>query len=391
MRSAAPDMGGGAEQAPGVSAGGDAAELARQLRICNICQYCNGLCAVFSAAERRPSFTEWDLDQLANLCHHCRSCLYDCQYAPPHAFAVNLPRALARQRRESYARYAWPRPLAALFGAGGPVTLALGAGVVLACVLAMLIAVPLSVLFSPQLGPGAFYRILPLPVMAGGAALSLGFALFAVGVGVWRFWSAGARASGAAPVRWSAVGRALLHLLRLDNLRGGGPGCADVDHRPSRLRRRLHHALFYGFLGTLAATIAAAGQHHLLGEQAPYPLTSAPVLLGTAGGLSMVVGCIGLLWLHRREDRTPTDPLGRGMDIALLWLLLAVSGTGLGLLVLRATPLMGLALVVHLGTVLALFLLLPYGKLVHGAYRAAALLRDASEMDAEVDAEAEVR
>jgi citrate/tricarballylate utilization protein len=57
--------------------------------------------------------------------------------------------------------------------------------------------------------------------------------------------------------------------------------------------------------------------------------------------------------------------------------LLAVAATGLALLALRGTGAMGLLLAVHLGTVLALFVLLPYSKMVHGAYRAAALLRDA--------------
>jgi citrate/tricarballylate utilization protein len=36
---------------------------------------------------------------------------------------------------------------------------------------------------------------------------------------------------------------------------------------------------------------------------------------------------------------------------------------------------MGTLLIVHLGTVLALFLTLPYGKFVHGLYRAAALVK----------------
>ena len=38
---------------------------------------------------------------------------------------------------------------------------------------------------------------------------------------------------------------------------------------------------------------------------------------------------------------------------------------------------MGMLLAVHLGFILALFLLLPYSKLVHGVYRTAALLRAA--------------
>jgi citrate/tricarballylate utilization protein len=221
--------------------------------------------------------------------------------------------------------------------------------------------------------------------MTGGAALTLGFALIAIGFGVARFWRATAPASSGAQPGSAGIstvfGRAALDLLALRNQSGGGPGCADLDHRSSRLRRRFHHAVFYGFLLCLAATVVAAGQHHLLGQPAPYPLLSAPVLLGTVGGIAMMVGCLGLLWLRIREDPTPTDPDSRGADTALTWLLLAVAGTGLALLGLRSTAAMGLLLAVHLGTVLALFVLLPYTKMVHGAYRAAALLREALERD----------
>ena len=35
---------------------------------------------------------------LANLCHNCGACLHACQYAPPHEFAVNVPRAMAQVR-----------------------------------------------------------------------------------------------------------------------------------------------------------------------------------------------------------------------------------------------------------------------------------------------------
>ncbi len=357
---------------------GIGAEARRQLAICNICNYCNGLCAVFAAAERRPRLTDGDLDHLANLCHHCRSCLYDCQYAPPHPFAVNLPRALARQRWASYARYAWPRGLAVAFAGNGRLLGSLGAGVVLACTLAVLAAVPVATLFAPQTGPGAFYRVVPWWLMVTAAGLSFGFALLAIGVGVRRFWRATAPDT-VVLIHRPALMRATLDLLTLKNQQGGGPGCADLDHRPSQVRRYFHHALFYGFLLCFAATLAATAYHHLLGCAAPYPLLSAPVLLGSLGGIGMVIGCVGLLWLRHREDRAPTDPESRGADVAALWLLLAVAVTGLALLALRSTAAMGLLLALHLGTVLALFLLAPYGKLVHGAYRGAALLRDALE------------
>ncbi len=60
-------------------------------------------------------------------------------------------------------------------------------------------------------------------------------------------------------------------------------------------------------------------------------------------------------------------------------MLFATSLTGLLLLALRDTREMGMLLRIHLGVVLALFLTMPYGKFVHGAYRFAALIRYAFE------------
>jgi citrate/tricarballylate utilization protein len=67
------------------------------------------------------------------------------------------------------------------------------------------------------------------------------------------------------------------------------------------------------------------------------------------------------------------------MDAAFLLMLLATGATGLALLLLRDTAAMGPLLAIHLGVVLGLFVTLPYGKFVHGAYRFAALIRYARE------------
>ena len=63
----------------------------------------------------------------------------------------------------------------------------------------------------------------------------------------------------------------------------------------------------------------------------------------------------------------------------MLMLLAMSSLTGVVLLAVRTTGTMGLALAIHLGFILALFLVLPYSKMVHGVYRSAALLRRAVE------------
>jgi len=73
------------------------------------------------------------------------------------------------------------------------------------------------------------------------------------------------------------------------------------------------------------------------------------------------------------------DKSAWGMEVAFLVMLLLTSASGLLLLVLRATPAMGMLLAIHLGLVFALFLSFPYGKFVHGIYRYAALVRSAQE------------
>ena len=78
-----------------------------------------------------------------------------------------------------------------------------------------------------------------------------------------------------------------------------------------------------------------------------------------------------------RSNDTPTT------EIYTLSLHDALPISGLALLVLRETGTMVTLLVVHLGVVLALFVTLPYGKFVHGLYRAAALVKSANESSRE--------
>jgi hypothetical protein len=63
------------------------------------------------------------------------------------------------------------------------------------------------------------------------------------------------------------------------------------------------------------------------------------------------------------------------LDAAFLWMLFLVSATGILLLALRDTAMMGLLLAVHLGFVMAFFVMMPYGKFMHGIYRYLALAR----------------
>ncbi len=351
---------------------------ARALEICNACRYCEGYCAVFPAMELRRDFADADLNYLANLCHGCRGCYHACQYAPPHEFGINLPRDFAEIRAHSYAQYAWPAPLAKLFQRNGlVVTAATAIGIALVLVFTMAFN-DAAVMFAPQRGPGAFYAIIPYWLMVGLGTLTFGFALLALGMGFAKFWrESGRPASDLA--RPMPLATAAHDVLTLKNLGGGGHGCNDIDEGFSQARRHLHHALFYGFLLCFAATSVATVYDHWFGWIAPYPFLSAPVLLGTVGGIGMMVGSAGLFALKLIADPVPSARTLLGMDTAMLALLFAIAATGLLLLGLRHTGAMGTLLAIHLGAVFAFFLVIPYSKMVHGLYRGGALLRNALE------------
>jgi len=350
-------------------------EGARMARICNACRYCEGYCAVFPALERRLEFAAGDLAYLANLCHNCGSCYYACQYAPPHEFELNFPRMLAEVRGASYKRYAWPDALARLFERNGLVI-----SVATAAMLALFLLVTGYVAGGPAFfaahadSDGAFYAVMPHAVMAWSFGIAFALALLVLGVGASRFW----RDTEERPRDFASAvpfGEAVGDTLTLKYLGGGVDGCTYPDERPSQLRRVFHHFTFYGFMLCFAATCIATIYHYALHRPAPYPLASWPVMLGTVGGIAMLVGPVGLLWLKAARDSALTSPRQTGMDVAFLVLLLLVSASGLLLLALRETAAMGSLLAVHLGAVMALFLTLPYGKFVHAVYRFAALVR----------------
>lgn len=347
----------------------DEAEVSRILQICNACRYCEGFCAVFPAMTRRLEFNKADINYMANLCHNCGDCLHACQYAPPHDFQVNVPQAMARVRAQTYQEFAWPRPLGSLYKRNGlTVSLALASALALFLVLAVFMTGSLR--HEPLAGD--FYAIFPHNLLVGMFGAVFFFVVLALGIGVVRFW----RQSVPGPRTGAAITEAATNVLTLKYLDGGhGKGCNNEDDAFTLWRRRFHHFTFYGFLLCFAATSVATLYHYLLNLPAPYAYTSLPVVLGTVGGIGLLIGPAGLFWLNVRRHPMHGDTAQKPMDLGFIALLFFISLTGLVLMVFRDTSWMGLLLAVHLGTVMALFLTMPYGKFAHGIYRSAALLK----------------
>jgi putative MFS transporter len=352
------------------------------MTVCNACRYCEAYCPVFPALERRRAFSERDLAYLSNLCHNCGECLYACPYAPPHEFGINVPRTLAAIRVHSYAAYSWPRGFCAPWRRPrlwAFLFLAMGA---------LLVAVALRARgegWQAQVDAGDFYRVMPHGIMIGLFGGVFLLALTALGVGAVRFWrhicgtapafGDSSRVSGATWIEAGSFWPAFKDAVTLRHLQVQGAPCTDAVEVRRPWRRWFHHLTFYGFALCFASTSVAALYHTGFGWRAPYAYTSLPVALGVVGGIGLLIGPLGLLAVRRTRDNALGDGEEDRVDVSLTILLALTSATGFALLVFRETPDMPALLILHLSVVLGLFLSLPYGKFVHGIYRALALVQ----------------
>lgn len=342
-------------------------EARRQAEVCNACRYCEGYCSVFPALQAERAFSDGDLTQLANLCHNCRGCYYACQYTAPHEFDLNLPQALADVRQDSWEEFAFPRAAGKAFQKNG---IAIAIATALGFALLFWAARTLA-----SAGGEGFYAVLSHNAMVAIFLPAFLFPLLSIAISLRRYW----RAVDGEPLRLSHVRAAFASVATMRNLRGGhGDGCNFEDEdRFTHARRRAHHAVMYGFLLCFASTSVATLMHYLLNMPAPYSLLSLPKILGLTGGVLLTLGSAEMIRLKLRAERNLGATNAFAGEIAFVGLLGFVGLSGLVLYALGGTGWMPVLLVVHLGAVLAFFLLTPFTKMAHGFFRLAALVRNA--------------
>jgi len=355
-------------------------EASRQLTICNSCRYCEGLCAVYPALERRKLLDAGDVSQLANLCHDCRACYSACMYTDPHEFALNLPVVLSEVRVRDYRRYVWPWREPRMFTGWTGVF----SGAVLATLLIFAVAVAnvgFSGLVTAHPAAQSPYVLIPYPALLVLFLLPGLFSVVVLAMAGRRFWkeTGGAEYS----VTRRSVWRAIRYASELRYLRGGGSECYYPDDDvPSRTRRTLHGLVAYGFGVCIISTISAGVMQDVLGQPPPYPILSAPVISGTIGGIGLVTGSAGLLLLKARSSQVTSFAEMTVKDYGLLVALTFLGLSGLATLLVRDTPAFGIVLLVHLSAVMLSFASAPYSKFSHLIYRFLALVRDNLEIDA---------
>jgi citrate/tricarballylate utilization protein len=206
------------------------------------------------------------------------------------------------------------------------------------------------------------------------------FAALALAVALWRYASDIRRVTTTASTDAASATQAAHRALTLRYLDGGhGDGCNNADDRFSHARRHAHHMTFYGFALCFAATSVATLYHYVWGWSAPYDLPSLPKVLGALGGVMLCVGTLGQIALKLKRHPLQGDPEQNATDFGFMALLLLIAASGLALWAARNSDWLPQVLALHLGSVMALFVTLPYGKMVHGFFRWLALVRHSVE------------
>jgi citrate/tricarballylate utilization protein len=366
------------------------AEAQRQLNVCNSCRYCEGYCPVWPALELRTVLTAGDVTHLSNLCHDCRDCFTACMYTAPHEFDLNPPQLFTQVRERTYRDYVWPHRVPSWLGGrlGGRLAGRQGGRLGLVVwflavsgLLAVLSVITTGADVFAAPGAGSPYALIPHLLMVAIVTVPSLFTVVVLGLAVTRYWHdthGSLRHLG----RIRIWGTAIYEAAQLRHLRGGGEQCAYPDDLPGPARRRYHLGVSYGFGLGLISTGSAAFMQQVLGIEPPYSYLSVPVVTGTAGGLGMVGGCLGLIVLKSRSDRELGTESMRRADYGLLWALLILAVSGLLTLFLRTTVLFGPALVAHLAAVIVAFAVAPYTKFVHWIYRLLAIYKSHLDMSA---------
>jgi len=340
--------------------GGDAAR-------CFQCATCSSVCDLTTAEtafpRRQMLWAQWGFaDRLAAdpsiwLCHQCNDCTARCPREAAPGDAMQAIRSLVIEhlgapkfmaRLVARARTTWP--------------ILLGAPVVFWVLYIYAVngfAVPRTPLVYGDVVPTWMIYSVFLPASA--------FAVWAALMSARRCWAA-----------WGQAGQRKGGLL-------SGLGAIAVDvlvHRrfgrceAARPRRSGHLLLLWGFVGALLTTTLLGVAMDVFGVKTPLPQGHFIKLLGNVSAVLLVVG-LALLVAHRARS----EGAGRSLafDSFFLTLVAAVVLTGVGAELGRmflAPPVALVIYVLHLGTILSLFLTFPFSKFAHALYRTLAMAHE---------------
>jgi quinone-modifying oxidoreductase subunit QmoC len=336
---------------------------------CFQCATCSAVCDLATPEtvfpRRQMLWAQWGLverlvaDPSIWLCHQCNDCTVRCPRDARPGDAMQALRSLMVEELGA------PRFMARLVGrAAWTWPLLLGLPVLLWALYIQAVngfVVPRTPLVYGDVVPVWMIYSVFLPAAA--------FAVAAAAAGArrcWSAWGAGTTRNGTLLRGLAAVAADILWHRRF-----GRCGAA-------RPRRSGHLLLLWGFLGALATTTLLGVLMDVFGVKTPLPQLHPVKILGN---VSAVLLGAGVIWLvAKRFTDEKTAGRSRAFDWFLLALVVLVVFSGIGAELVRhyalPVPLALAVYVLHLGTVLSLFLTFPFSKFAHALYRTLAMAHE---------------
>lgn len=344
-----------------IAAGGDS------LKKCYQCATCSVVCNVTPDKHPFPRkemvWAQWGLKEKFQgnpdvwLCHQCNDCT---AYCPRGA---NPGEVLGAIRKQTIKQYSAPAGLVDIVNnkAMLPFTL----------IVPVLIVGALVSLFgswSPE-GDVIFANFLPhLPIQIV-FTLALVFGAGAGVMGVKKFWADMKTANGVSSgdLKGNVIATAK-EILAHKKFK---------DCNVSADRYSSHLLVFFGFVAAAIATAFGVLYIDILGMHSPFTLTYGfPIkIFGNIGAIGIIAGII-MMMSNRFKNAEKLNGVGSYFDWLLIGLILVIGISGFLAQLLRMAgvgPIAYPMYYIHLVTVFALFVYLPFSKLAHMFYRSAAM------------------
>jgi quinone-modifying oxidoreductase subunit QmoC len=351
------------------------------LKKCFQCATCSVVCPLSPDQKPFPRkemiYAQWGLkDRLVNdvdvwLCHYCNDCS---TYCPRGARPGDALRAI---RAASFKHFALFGFIGKIVGEAKYWPVMLGIPVVLFLLLLGLT----GHLHIPQ-GEVDFRKLFPLIMVDGIFVTMATLALVSLGFGVKNFLlglhNNGIREgyAGDSPLDWKKYVQSLITVIPTILLHKRFQECTT-----NKDRYTAHLLVFFGFIGLFIVTslgflglyiVPVKSIANLLAP--PYTVANPVKWLAIVSAFSLLVGI--LLVINNRMKKKAVESRITYLDWALIIAILVVVVTGISSWLLRMADVPGLAYPVyftHLVGVFYIIAYLPYSKLAHLVYRAAAM------------------
>jgi quinone-modifying oxidoreductase subunit QmoC len=308
------------------------------------------------------------------LCYQCNDCSTRCPRG------ARPGEVLAAVRRESVIHFAFPRFLGHWVNHARYIPILLGIPIVLLGLLLIFREPIQTALGVPPITSDSI--VFSYSSLFHQRVLNVFFLFFSLLViiatitGIHRFWrtmKAGAAEEGNfKPVKdlGPSIGATLKSIVTHSNF---------ASCTKARWRFLSHVFVFFGFiaLGVVTLWVITSGFNPIIRREFIYPFNfwDPWKMLANVGGLSLVAGCILMIW--SRLTNSEITGSGTYPDWVLIWTLLLVGVTGFITEVLhyvRMEPHRHVIYFIHLVFVFALLVYLPYSKFAHIIYRTTALV-----------------